>query len=115
MWYKEYGWKTNPFIIKPSPNIINFESEKEKLLTDFSELKQFEDSPNIPASFLIDRAGLKGQRVGHVAISPRHANFFINEGGASADEVRALIRIAYDAVQKKFGISLEEEIQYVGF
>ena len=32
MWYNEYGWKTNPFIIKPSPVIINFESEKEKLL-----------------------------------------------------------------------------------
>lgn len=32
MWYKEYGWKINPFNIKPSPDIVNFESEKQKLI-----------------------------------------------------------------------------------
>lgn len=71
--------------------------------------------PNIPASFLIDRAGLKGNREGSVVISPKHANFFVNEGGARADDVRALIERAKARVREEFGVSLHEEIQHVGF
>lgn len=88
---------------------------KSKLLERFPELAQFKDQPNIPASFLIDQAGLKGRRVGKVFISPKHANFFVNEGGASADEVIILIGIAKDTVRRKYGMLLEEEIQFVGF
>ena len=88
---------------------------REKLLERFPELAQFKDQPNIPASFLIDQAGLKGRRVGKVFISPKHANFFVNDGGATAEEVIMLIAIAKDTVRRKYGILLEEEIQYVGF
>lgn len=88
---------------------------KEKLLARFPELVQFKDRPNIPASFLIDAAGLKGRRVGQVFISSKHANYFVNDGGATAEGVLMLIAIAKDAVRRKYGISLEEEIQYVGF
>lgn len=87
----------------------------ERLFAEFPELEQFKNQPNIPASFLIDRAGLKGRRVGRVFISPKHANFFVNEGGASAEEVKELVEIAKDVVRQKYGIVLEEEIQYVGF
>jgi len=79
------------------------------------ELEQFRHMPTIPASFLIDVSGLKGVCRARVCISRRHANYFVNEGGASADDVRSLIREVKDAVQKKFGISLQEEIQYIGF
>ena len=90
-------------------------AKKEELLAQFPELAAFKGAPHIPASFLIDRAGLKGKKVGHVFISPRHANFFVNEGGALAADVRALIQIAKDAVREKFGLLLQEEIEYLGF
>lgn len=89
-------------------------TEKEKLVERFPEFKEFQDRLNIPASFMIDRAGLKGRKVGRVFISPKHANFFVNEGGASSEEVRQLIQLAKTEVEKKYGLRLEEEIQYVG-
>jgi UDP-N-acetylmuramate dehydrogenase len=94
---------------------IRKDINKEKLLAHFPELAQFKDQPNIPASFLIDSVGLKSRRVGHVFISPKHANFFINDGGATTEEVIMLIGMAKDVVRRKFRIMLEEEIQYVGF
>ena len=88
---------------------------KESLLKRFPEFFQIADRPNIPAAFLIDRAGLKGERVGNAVISPKHANFFVNDGGASAGDIRELIRRVEDAVRRAYGITLEPEIQYVGF
>ena len=78
-------------------------------------LEHFTDSPSIAASYLIDNSYLKGRRVGKIYISPRHANFFINEGNGRAEEVVILAGIVKDTVRRKFGILLEEEIQYVGF
>ena len=89
--------------------------DREMLLNRHKTLTQFEKSATIPAGFLIDECGLKGMRMGCVAVSPKHANFFVNEGGARAEEVMAMISLAKDAVRKKFGIILEEEIQFVGF
>lgn len=65
------------------------------------------------AGRLIEAAGLKGYQVGQAQISPVHANFFINLGGANADEVRQLIEKARDTVQEKFGITLELEIELI--
>jgi len=72
--------------------------------------------PGVPASAgaLIDRAGLKGRRVGGARISTRHANFIVNEGGASAADVLALVRLCQREVYERFGIRLLEEIVYVG-
>jgi UDP-N-acetylmuramate dehydrogenase len=89
--------------------------KKTDLLRRFQEFEQFKEGIGIPASFLIDKAGLKGARTAHCSISDRHANFFVNEGGATADEVRDLIQIAKEKVCDTFGIQLEEEIQYIGF
>lgn len=89
--------------------------DKAKLVDLFPEIKQFLDRPNIPASFLIDNANLKGRRVGKIVVSPKHANFFVNEGGGSAEEVSGLISLVKSAVLQKYGLELHEEIQYVGF
>lgn len=89
-------------------------ADKENLIVRFPELGEFQDRPNIPSSFLLDKTGLKGKRIGRVFISPKHANFFVNEGGASSEEVRQLIELAKTKVEKKYGLRLEEEIQYVG-
>jgi UDP-N-acetylmuramate dehydrogenase len=66
------------------------------------------------AGRLIEAAGLKGYRQGQARISPVHANFFQNLGGATAAEVMALIQTAREAVKNKFGIELELEIEVVG-
>ena len=89
--------------------------DKNKILTRFPDMPSSGTVDGIPVSYLISQAGLKGRRAGCVFVSPKHANFFVNDGGASAEEVIMLIGIVKDAVQRKFGILLEEEIQYVGF
>ena len=66
------------------------------------------------AGQLIEAAGLKGFRVGGAEISPMHANYFVNAGGASAADVRALIVLARSRVQEEFGVSLETEVKLIG-
>ncbi len=70
----------------------------------------------IPASAgaLVDRAGLKGHRVGGAVVSPVHANFIVNEGRATAADIRDLIGLCQREVQARFGVLLREEIVYVG-
>ena len=89
--------------------------EREALALRFPELGAFRTRPTIPSAFLIDRAGLKGTRAGNVCISEKHANFFINKGGGTSDEVMALIVVVKEAVRKKYGIDLHEEICMIGF
>jgi UDP-N-acetylmuramate dehydrogenase len=74
----------------------------------------FKNPPGDFAGRLIEAAGLKGYRQGQARISPVHANFFQNLGGATAAEVMALIQAARKAVKNKFGIELELEIEVVG-
>jgi UDP-N-acetylmuramate dehydrogenase len=66
------------------------------------------------AGALIDRVGLKGERRGAGRISPVHANFFVNEGGATAADVVSLIDEAKRRVRDAFGIDLREEIVRLG-
>ena len=71
----------------------------------------------IPASAgaLVDRAGLKGASVGAARVSPTHGNFIVNEGTASADEIRRLIERCRATVRERFGVALRDEIVYLGF
>lgn len=66
------------------------------------------------AGFLIDKAGLKGKRVGDAVISDQHANFVLNMGNATASDVTELLRIAKEEVKKRFGVTLHLEVRYVG-
>lgn len=74
----------------------------------------FKNPPGDYAGRLIEAAGLKGRHSGKVKISEQHANFFINEGGASAADVRALIETAQREVLRTSGVALELEIELVG-
>ena len=111
---QDIGTKSCGCIFK-NPSWPDPPGEKENILTRFPELAPFAPRPEIPAAFLLDRAGLKGKRVGRIVISDKHANFFINEGGGAAEEVRSLVAAAKYAVREKYGIVLHEEIQYLGF
>jgi UDP-N-acetylmuramate dehydrogenase len=62
------------------------------------------------AGRLIDECGLKGTRVGDAEVSSVHANFFINLGGATARDVRALIEQVRETVERRTGVSLESEV-----
>ena len=66
------------------------------------------------AGQLIEAAGLKGFSVGAAQVSPMHANYFVNTGGATAADVRGLIEHAQRVVEEKFGVGLEPEVKLIG-
>ncbi len=70
----------------------------------------FRNPPGDYAGRLIEAAGLKGARIGRAQISPIHANFIVNHGGATAADVWRLMHQARQAVLERFGIRLEPEI-----
>jgi len=63
------------------------------------------------AAALIDQAGLKGYTVGGAAISTKHAGFAVNLGGATAADVRQLLKDVSDIVYERTGIRLEPEVR----
>ncbi len=74
----------------------------------------FKKIEGVGAGRLVDQCGLKGFRVGGAQISHIHANIIVNLGGATAADVRAVIRHAQEAVRERFGQSLEPEIGFIG-
>lgn len=75
----------------------------------------FRNPPGTSAGRLIEQAGCKGMRRGAATVSTMHANYIINEGGATASEIRALIEDVRERVRAAAGIDLVLEIQPVGF
>ncbi len=65
------------------------------------------------AGQLLEQAGLKGLRCGGAMISPIHANFFVNRGGATASDLLRLIDIAREKVYKEFNVELQLELTVV--
>jgi len=66
------------------------------------------------AGALVDRAGLKGAAIGGARVSPTHGNFIVNDGAATAADIRRLIDDCRAAVRDRFGVALREEIVYIG-
>lgn len=103
-------------------------SEIKKKIKEYLEYKKATQPLNFPsagsvfknnkkffAAELIEKCGLKGKTVSGVKISEKHANFIVNLGDARAKDVKKLINLAKREVKKRFGVKLEEEIQYLGF
>ena len=67
------------------------------------------------AGALVDRAGLKGLSAGGARVSPTHANFIVNEGGATAADIRSLIERCRQDVWAQHGVRLRDEIVSLGF
>jgi UDP-N-acetylmuramate dehydrogenase len=63
----------------------------------------------VPAGWLIDKAGLKGAKLGGAQVSPQQANYIINAGGATAEDVRELAQKIKDEVRRQFDVTLTEE------
>ncbi len=68
----------------------------------------------LPAGRLIDEVGLKGLKMGNAQVSPRHANFIVNCGGATAADVLALAELMENKVWERFGVQLKSEVRIVG-
>lgn len=88
---------TNP--VAPQAIVAMFETEKEV------ESR----GGRVPAGWLIEKAGLKGECVGGACSSKQHPNYLVNTGSATAVEVLALARKIKETVQEQFGVVLEEE------
>jgi UDP-N-acetylmuramate dehydrogenase len=74
----------------------------------------FKNPPGDSAGRLVQAAGLKGAREGKAVVSELHGNFIVNEGGATAADVRRLIERVMAEVKRRFGAQLEPEVEMVG-
>ena len=67
-----------------------------------------------PTGALLDTLGIRGRRLGGARVSPQHANIIVNDGTATASDLRTLIEAVADEARERLGISLEREVLYVG-
>lgn len=74
----------------------------------------FRNPPGDHAARLIESCGLKGYRVGGALVSPKHANFIVNAGGASAADIEAVIEHVERTVERQTGVRLQREVLIVG-
>lgn len=89
----------------------NLSKRMSKQPKGFSIGSIFKNGEDFFAGELIEKAGLKGLQIGDAKISDEHANFIINLGKATSDDVLELIKIIKKEVKEKFSIDLEEEIK----
>jgi len=104
--------------LEPSAGCIfkNVEFDRvdlKKLATKDIDLSRFEQYRKIPSGYLIERLGLKGKRIGGAMISPKHANYIINVGSATSEDVVTMVSFIKQQVRDAYGIQLEEEVQIV--
>jgi len=74
----------------------------------------FQNPPGDSAGRLVQAAGLKGERQGAAVVSTLHGNFIVNEGGAKAKDVAALIEHVRKEVKRRFNVELQTEVELVG-
>tara|TARA_Y100000588_G_C14259758_1_gene927094 strand:- start:959 stop:1846 length:888 start_codon:yes stop_codon:yes gene_type:complete len=74
----------------------------------------FKNPPGNFAGALIEESGLKGFKIGSASISEQHANFIVNEGGATARDIEDLIQHARQVVKKNYDIDLQPEVRIIG-
>ena len=75
----------------------------------------FKGAGGTSAGELIESCGLKGCSCGGAEISPVHANFIVNNGSATAQDVLSLMKLARDKVREKHGVELQPEVRFLGF
>lgn len=76
--------------------------------------KPLKEAGVVPAAYLSEACGCKGLTIGRAGISPKHANFIVNLGGATAADIRCVAETVKAQVWDAFGVRLEEEVLYVG-
>ena len=69
----------------------------------------------IPAAWFLEQVGAKGMSRGDIRVADYHANLIYNAGSGTAADLRAVIEELKARVRARFGIEIEEEVQYVGW
>lgn len=107
------------FILAPSTEarqkqlkIISYRTATQPY-SDASAGCMFRNPPQHSAGALIEQCGLKGTAVGGAEVSALHANFIVNKGNATAQEVLALTELVQKTVREKMGVELEREVRFV--
>ncbi|MHC4269079.1 MAG: UDP-N-acetylmuramate dehydrogenase [Planctomycetota bacterium] len=90
---------------------IHKEKKERQPLSAFSAGCVFKNTGHFKAAELIDKANLKGRKIGGAIVSRKHANFIINTGNATSSDILELIEIIRETVKIKYDVSLEQEIQ----
>ncbi len=75
----------------------------------------FRNPPNHSAGALIDQCQLKGMQIGGAQVSSLHGNFIVNKENASSDDVRALMALVKEKIQKQTGLELIDEVRYIPY
>ncbi|MBT6691492.1 UDP-N-acetylmuramate dehydrogenase [Candidatus Parcubacteria bacterium] len=93
---------------------IRFEDVDLKDLKDRNvDVDKFAEHKKIPAGYLIEKMGLKGHVIGDAQISEKHANYIVNKGQATAEQVIIMISFIKQQIRDKYGIQLQEEVQII--
>ena len=92
---------------------ISIEKVPQKLLEQLKDSIKDDPFPILPTAKLLALAGLKGKRVGEAMVSQKHPNFIVNLGRAASEDVQKLISEIKKIIKDKYGIELEEEINYL--
>jgi len=74
----------------------------------------FRNPENDYAAWLIETSGLKGISIGGACVSKKHANFIVNTGDATADDIESLISLIENEVKEKHGVNLRREVHFMG-
>lgn len=74
---------------------------------------KFAERSHVPGGFLIDQAGMKGERIGDIEVSQKHAAFFVNHGNGTSKQVEELVEKVKASVKAQFGVELHEEVFYL--
>lgn len=93
---------------------IKDEKQRSGLVQNYQKKTGLKNVNFIPAGYLLEKIGLEGKQAGQAKISPEHGNIIINLGGATAQDILALINLAETEVSNKWGISLQQEIVCIG-
>ncbi|MCP4254122.1 MAG: UDP-N-acetylmuramate dehydrogenase, partial [Candidatus Scalindua sp.] len=96
-------------VLERMDEIYNEKQENQPLGT-FNAGSIFKNTSEYKAAELIDKANLKGLKVGEAIVSEKHANFIVNTGNATSTDILELIKIIKETIKKKYNVSLEEEI-----
>lgn len=126
--YRDSALRKKKYVVVFVDFILNKTDKalSEKRMKDYVKLRResqpignscgsvFKNPKGYTAGKLIESVSLKGERVGGAFVSQKHANFIINDGTATAEDVATLIGKIKNKVKKIYKIDLEEEVEYVG-
>lgn len=129
--YRESLFKHHPYLIlsatfrfKPNADIAAGKARMNEIMKTRKEKQPLEASsagcafknpPGHSAGQLIDSLSLKGLKIGDIQVSDKHANFLVNRGQATAQDIITIISVIKMKVRDELGVQLEEEVQLAGF